>query len=222
MVSRQFVPVRSFRLERSRLRAYELAQEVQRGRPSEPLVESRTHCNAQLSSPPLSGAIAYVKSGAQMANDDCLASDFIAMLPLNFWLEEGTNCCLDALNSDSAEVAELSLSVSQHPEPRTTALIHPLRTPTHLNTSDHSTHSHNAFHSCSPRCVRCPPSDANRCTRPATSAVTSRSPRVQLLTRQYSMPNFPGLHRKNNVPAWQRLHQNHDGLRQWQKVGSHI
>lgn len=32
------------------------------------------------------------------------------------------------------------------------------------------------------------------------------------------MPNFPGLHRKNNVPAWQRLHQNHDGLRQWQKV----
>jgi hypothetical protein len=39
--------------------------------------------------------------------------------------------------------------------------------------------------------------------------------------KQRSMPNFPGLHRKNNVPAWQRLHQNHDGLRQWQKVGSY-
>jgi len=32
------------------------------------------------------------------------------------------------------------------------------------------------------------------------------------------MPKFPGLLRKNNVPEWQRLHQNHDGLRQWQKV----
>ena len=32
------------------------------------------------------------------------------------------------------------------------------------------------------------------------------------------MPSFPGLNRANNVPAWQRLHQNHDGLRQWQKV----
>ncbi|GAB1729911.1 hypothetical protein NU195Hw_g3259t1 [Hortaea werneckii] len=31
-------------------------------------------------------------------------------------------------------------------------------------------------------------------------------------------PQFPGLYRKNNVPAWQRLHQNHhDGLRQWDK-----
>jgi hypothetical protein len=35
----------------------------------------------------------------------------------------------------------------------------------------------------------------------------------------HSMPNFPGLYRKNNVPAWQKLHQTHDGLRQWQKVG---
>lgn len=33
--------------------------------------------------------------------------------------------------------------------------------------------------------------------------------------------NFPGLYRQNKVPAWQRLHQNHDGLRQWQKVGQH-
>ena len=32
------------------------------------------------------------------------------------------------------------------------------------------------------------------------------------------MPKFPGLFRKNNVPEWQRLHQNHDGLRQWEKV----
>ncbi|KAH9837420.1 Isocitrate lyase [Teratosphaeria destructans] len=28
---------------------------------------------------------------------------------------------------------------------------------------------------------------------------------------------FPGLYRKNNVPHWQRVHQAHDGLRQWQK-----
>ncbi|OQN95901.1 hypothetical protein B0A48_17738 [Cryoendolithus antarcticus] len=31
------------------------------------------------------------------------------------------------------------------------------------------------------------------------------------------MPAFPGLNRVNNVPAWQRLHQNHDGVRQWNK-----
>lgn len=37
-----------------------------------------------------------------------------------------------------------------------------------------------------------------------------------------SAPQFPGLYRKNNVPAWQRLHQNHhDGLRQWDKVRDH-
>lgn len=29
---------------------------------------------------------------------------------------------------------------------------------------------------------------------------------------------FPGLYRRNNVAAWQRLHQQHDGLRSWQKV----
>ncbi|KAM0712090.1 hypothetical protein Q7P37_011184 [Cladosporium fusiforme] len=29
--------------------------------------------------------------------------------------------------------------------------------------------------------------------------------------------NFPGLYRANRVPAWQKLHQTHDGLRQWQK-----
>lgn len=29
--------------------------------------------------------------------------------------------------------------------------------------------------------------------------------------------NSPGLHRRNNVPQWQRMHQTHDGLRQWQK-----
>lgn len=29
--------------------------------------------------------------------------------------------------------------------------------------------------------------------------------------------NSPGLHRRNNVPHWQRVHQTHDGLRQWQK-----
>ena len=36
--------------------------------------------------------------------------------------------------------------------------------------------------------------------------------------RSSAMPKFPGLFRKNNVPEWQRLHQNHDGLRQWEKV----
>jgi len=29
--------------------------------------------------------------------------------------------------------------------------------------------------------------------------------------------NFPGVYRQNNVPAWQRLHQQHDGIRQWNK-----
>ncbi|KAK5008278.1 hypothetical protein LTR28_004206 [Elasticomyces elasticus] len=28
---------------------------------------------------------------------------------------------------------------------------------------------------------------------------------------------FPGLYRANNVPKWQRIHQTHDGLRQWEK-----
>lgn len=31
-------------------------------------------------------------------------------------------------------------------------------------------------------------------------------------------PGFPGLNRPNNVPHWQRLHQTHDGVRQWNKV----
>ena len=26
------------------------------------------------------------------------------------------------------------------------------------------------------------------------------------------------MYRQNNVPAWQRLHQTHDGVRQWNKV----
>jgi hypothetical protein len=46
------------------LETYELSQKVQCSWPSEPLAESRTHFNVQLSSPPLSGAIAYVRSGA--------------------------------------------------------------------------------------------------------------------------------------------------------------
>ncbi|KAF2155780.1 hypothetical protein K461DRAFT_274801 [Myriangium duriaei CBS 260.36] len=29
--------------------------------------------------------------------------------------------------------------------------------------------------------------------------------------------SFPGLNRRNNVPAWQALHQQHDGVRQWNK-----
>ncbi|KAF2482688.1 hypothetical protein BDY17DRAFT_251461 [Neohortaea acidophila] len=29
--------------------------------------------------------------------------------------------------------------------------------------------------------------------------------------------NFPGLNARNDVPKWQRLHQTHDGLRQWEK-----
>ena len=37
------------------------------------------------------------------------------------------------------------------------------------------------------------------------------------------MPTFPGMYRANNVPKWQRLHQNHeDGLRQWDKVSNII
>ncbi|THW80162.1 hypothetical protein D6D19_00648 [Aureobasidium pullulans] len=37
-----------------------------------------------------------------------------------------------------------------------------------------------------------------------------------LLTSPHSL-NSPGLYRRNNVPHWQRMHQTHDGLRQWQK-----
>ncbi|KXS98776.1 hypothetical protein AC578_9044 [Pseudocercospora eumusae] len=37
------------------------------------------------------------------------------------------------------------------------------------------------------------------------------------IARRVGFPNFPGLYRKNNVPAWQRLHQTHDGVRQWDK-----
>ncbi|KAF7189576.1 hypothetical protein HII31_09216 [Pseudocercospora fuligena] len=37
------------------------------------------------------------------------------------------------------------------------------------------------------------------------------------IARRAGMPSFPGLYRKNNVPAWQRLHQTHDGVRQWDK-----
>ncbi|KAM3416431.1 hypothetical protein BST61_g8026 [Cercospora zeina] len=37
------------------------------------------------------------------------------------------------------------------------------------------------------------------------------------LVRRAGMPQFPGMYRKNNVPAWQRLHQAHDGVRQWNK-----
>jgi hypothetical protein len=39
---------------------------------------------------------------------------------------------------------------------------------------------------------------------------------ARLLTSSSSL-NSPGLHRRNNVPQWQRMHQTHDGLRQWQK-----
>ncbi|EME45851.1 hypothetical protein DOTSEDRAFT_23824 [Dothistroma septosporum NZE10] len=35
--------------------------------------------------------------------------------------------------------------------------------------------------------------------------------------RKAGFPSFPGLYRKNNVPVWQRMHQNHDGVRQWDK-----
>lgn len=59
---------------------------------------------------------------------------------------------------------------------------------------------------------------ANRRTRPATAPATSKD-RTMTANTAHSMPNFPGLYRKNNVPAWQKLHQTHDGLRQWQKVG---
>lgn len=36
--------------------------------------------------------------------------------------------------------------------------------------------------------------------------------------KAYSFPTFPGMYRQNNVPHWQRMHQTHDGLRQWEKV----
>ncbi|CAD0091121.1 unnamed protein product, partial [Aureobasidium mustum] len=39
---------------------------------------------------------------------------------------------------------------------------------------------------------------------------------ARLLTSSSSL-NSPGLYRRNNVPHWQRMHQTHDGLRQWQK-----
>jgi hypothetical protein len=59
---------------------------------------------------------------------------------------------------------------------------------------------------------------AIRYAHSATAPATSKDWSITANTA-HSMPNFPGLYRKNNVPAWQKLHQTHDGLRQWQKVG---
>ncbi|EMF13288.1 uncharacterized protein SEPMUDRAFT_148638 [Sphaerulina musiva SO2202] len=41
--------------------------------------------------------------------------------------------------------------------------------------------------------------------------------RATLIRRAGGMPQFPGMYRQNNVPAWQRLHQAHDGVRTWNK-----
>lgn len=76
-------PARSFRSCNMVLRPYELAQEVQSGRPSEPLVESHTHFSARLSSPPRSGAIAYVRFSACKACVD-LESRWHRLGTLNF------------------------------------------------------------------------------------------------------------------------------------------
>lgn len=52
---------------------------------------------------------------------------------------------------------------------------------------------------------------------PAARCVAARAPDgTRWLTSSRSL-NSPGLHRRNNVPHWQRVHQTHDGLRQWQK-----
>ena len=53
----------------------------------------------------------------------------------------------------------------------------------------------------------------------AASELLAPAPRLlcpRLLTSPHSL-NSPGLYRRNNVPHWQRMHQTHDGLRQWQK-----
>ncbi|EGP88951.1 unnamed protein product [Zymoseptoria tritici ST99CH_1A5] len=37
------------------------------------------------------------------------------------------------------------------------------------------------------------------------------------MIHRMAFPKFPGLYRRNNVPDWQKLHQAHDGVRQWDK-----
>jgi hypothetical protein len=41
---------------------------------------------------------------------------------------------------------------------------------------------------------------------------------TELMVTTYRLPSFPGLNKANTVPHWQRLHQAHDGVRQWDKV----
>jgi hypothetical protein len=52
--------------------------------------------------------------------------------------------------------------------------------------------------------------------RDQTACRCARPDGATLLTSSSSL-NSPGLYRRNNVPHWQRMHQTHDGLRQWQK-----
>ena len=52
--------------------------------------------------------------------------------------------------------------------------------------------------------------------RNQTACRSARPDGPRLLTSSSSL-NSPGLYRRNNVPHWQRVHQTHDGLRQWQK-----
>jgi len=54
------------------------------------------------------------------------------------------------------------------------------------------------------------------CAAPELPPPAPRLRCPRLLTSPHSL-NSPGLYRRNNVPHWQRMHQTHDGLRQWQK-----
>jgi hypothetical protein len=95
-----------------------------------------------------------------------------------------------ALMPHQAELAELSNRCLEAAATRTsTTCSHPpIAHPPPPNSPTHSTHSHNAFHSCSPRCVRLTPPKTTRCARPTTTAVTSKSPRIQPLTSNVACP----------------------------------
>ncbi|GAB7351514.1 hypothetical protein MBLNU459_g2157t1 [Dothideomycetes sp. NU459] len=60
-----------------------------------------------------------------------------------------------------------------------------------------------------PASTACPPAR----DEPSRHAL---SPLTRLLTGLHSV-QFPGLYRRNAVPDWQRLHQQHDGVRSWNK-----
>jgi hypothetical protein len=126
-------------------------------------------------------------------------------LHCEFWSTHGCEHLFGEVacgNRQTANAADLVHGSHATPTTKPITLLLPSCCPARLNL--HSIVLHNGW-------VRqlsfCP---AARCVA-ATSLDGAR-----MLTSSRSL-NSPGLHRRNNVPQWQRMHQTHDGLRQWQK-----